>query len=303
MGDILEVDDLHVHYETRRAPVRAVDGVSFGLRAGERFGLAGESGSGKSTVAMAIMGLLRPPARIVAGRVQLGGKDLLGLSDEQLRQTRLADIALVPQGAMNSLNPVRRVRDHFRDSIRAHRAASDREVHERSVQLLRMVGLRERILGLYPHELSGGMKQRVCIALSISLTPRVIIADEPTSALDVVVQRQVMETLRTVQERLGAAVLLIGHDMGLLAQFVERLGVMYRGRLVEVGPVRDVFREPLHRYTRMLIRSLPTLDEKKLVRADAESRNGRAAIASGPPVPLAEARPGHWVAMEEGGDG
>lgn len=297
-GDILQIKDLRIHYELRREPIKAVDGITFGLRPGERFGLAGESGSGKSTVALGIMGLLRPPARIVGGSIELDGKNLLGLSEDQLRRTRLADIALVPQGAMNSLNPVRRVRDHFRDSIRAHRGAHEHEVHERSVELLRMVGLRESALRLYPHELSGGMKQRVCIALSISLTPRVIIADEPTSALDVVVQRQVMETLRAVQQRLGAAVLMIGHDMGLLAQFVERLGVMYRGRLVEVGAVRDVFREPLHAYTQMLIRSLPSLDEKNLARAAHDPKNGRGTLVSGPAVPMVEARPGHWVAPE-----
>ena len=219
--DVLRVNDLRVYYRTDRGPVKAVDGVSFSLRQGERFGLVGESGSGKSTTALAIMRLIQPPGRIEGGSIHLGERDLTRLSEEQFRQVRLADIALIPQGAMNSLNPVRRVRDHFFDSIRAHeRGTTDLAIRERINELLRMVGLREEAANLYPHELSGGMKQRVCIALSIALQPKVIIADEPTSALDVVVQRHVMQTLAAVQQRLEASVILVGHDMGLLAQFV-----------------------------------------------------------------------------------
>lgn len=265
--DVLRVEDLRVYYRTDRGPVKAVDGVSFSLRQGERFGLVGESGSGKSTTALAIMRLIQPPGRIESGSIRLGDRDLMRLSDDQFRNVRLADIALIPQGAMNSLNPVRRVRSHFFDSIRAHeRGMTDLAIRERIDELLRMVGLREEVANLYPHELSGGMKQRVCIALGISLQPQVIIADEPTSALDVVVQRQVMQTLGAVQQRLEASVILVGHDMGLLAQFVDRLGVMYAGKLVEIGPVKEVFREPLHPYTQLLIASLPSLAEKGVFR-------------------------------------
>jgi len=294
---LLRVENLEVHYTTPRGIIRAVDGVSFDLFQGDRFGLAGESGSGKSTAAQALMGLIRSPGHVAGGTVTLDGRPLLGLSDEQLRRVRLAQMAMVPQGAMNSLNPVRRVRDHFADSIRAHRPRVDgREIRERMQELLGMVGLRRSVGDLFPHELSGGMKQRVCIALAITLEPRVIIADEPTSALDVVMQRQVMQTLRTIQERLGASVLLIGHDMGLLAQFVDRLGIMFGGRLVEVGPVRDIFHHPVHPYTRMVIESLPTLKERDPSRA---ARASGARLRPSRTEVLQETAPGHWVAVEE----
>jgi peptide/nickel transport system ATP-binding protein len=296
--DVLQVRDLRIWYHTRTPPVRAVDGVSFTLRAGERFGLAGESGSGKSTIAMALMGLIRPPGRIESGRIELAGQDITALGDESMRRLRLAEIAIVPQGAMNSLNPVRRIRDHFRDNIRAHqRVSNGLDLRARTAELLRMVGLRPEVADRYPHELSGGMKQRVCIALAITLRPRVIIADEPTSALDVVVQRQVVQTLRTVQEELGAAVLLVGHDMGLLAQFVDRLGVMQAGRIVEVGPVRDVFAGPVHPYTQMLISSLPRLDEHDLPKSfvgPTPERPEHLRAGDGPGE-LQEVGPDHWV--------
>ncbi len=293
--DVLRVEDLSVHYQTPRRVVKAVNRVSFTLRPGERLGLAGESGSGKSTTALAIMRLIRPPGKIASGSILLGGRDLAKLSEEEMRRVRLADVALIPQGAMNSLNPVRRIRDHFADSIAAHdRSANDARIRERTKELLRMVELREEVAKLYPHELSGGMKQRVCIALGISLQPKVIIADEPTSALDVVVQRQVMQTLGTVQQQLGASVILVGHDMGLLAQFVDRLAVMYAGRFVEVAPIREIFRNARHPYTRGLIESLPTLGEKGIFRG----MSGRASAFPDPDaIPdLEEVAPDHWVA-------
>jgi peptide/nickel transport system ATP-binding protein len=261
--DVLQVADLRVWYHTPRGPVKAVDGVSFGLLPDERLGLVGESGSGKSTIALALMRLIRPPGEIHGGSVRLDGVDLLEVGEEQMRRLRLATIALVAQGAMNSLNPVVRVREQIVDAMHDHdERLSAREANARVVSLLEQVGLRPEVADRFPHELSGGMKQRVCIAIAICLRPKVILADEPTSALDVVVQRQVMETLRRVQEELGASVLLVGHDMGLMAQFVHRLGVMYAGRLVEVSPVREIFAEPLHPYTRLLIASLPSLEQK-----------------------------------------
>ena len=182
-----------------------------------------------------------------------------------MRRTRFADIALIPQGAMNSLNPMMLVGEQLRDTIRAHRFTDGRAAIESRIQdVLESVDLSTDVVHAYPHELSGGMKQRVCIAMGILLTPKVIIADEPTSALDVVVQRQVMETLGRVQKEIGAAVILVGHDMGLMAQFVNRIGVMYGGKLVEVGPVRDIFKDPLHPYTQLLIGSLPTLQSKEM---------------------------------------
>jgi oligopeptide/dipeptide ABC transporter ATP-binding protein len=263
MADILQVHDLQVYYDTPLGVVQAVNRVSFRLRAGERFGLAGESGSGKSTMVLALLRMIKPPGRIAAGEVWLEGVNLLTLAEEDLRQVRLAGIALIPQGSMNSLNPVLRIKEQIADVLRDHgMRLSRRQVAERVRDLLQWVGLRPEVASMFPHELSGGMKQRVCIAIAISLRPRVIIADEPTSALDVVVQKQVMETLARVQHDLGAAVILVGHDMGLMAQFVDRLGVMYAGKLVEVSPVRDIFTQPLHPYTRMLIASLPSLDQK-----------------------------------------
>jgi peptide/nickel transport system ATP-binding protein len=241
------------------------------------------------------MRLIRPPGKIATGSILLGGRDLAKLSEEEMRRVRLADVALIPQGAMNSLNPVRRIRDHFVDSIVAHdRSMNDSRIRERTKELLRMVELREEVAKLYPHELSGGMKQRVCIALGISLQPKVIIADEPTSALDVVVQRQVMQTLGTVQQQLGASVILVGHDMGLLAQFVDRLAVMYAGRFVEIAPIREIFRNAQHPYTRGLIESLPTLGEKGIFRG----MSGRASVFPDPDaIPdLEEFAPDHWVA-------
>ena len=261
--EILRIRDLRVHYEIRRGVIKAVDRFSLSLCAGERFGLVGESGSGKSTMVLALLRMIKPPGRIVGGEVTLDGIHVMALSEEAMRNIRLARMSLVPQGAMNALNPVMRVADQIMAAIKAHREEDSREEMEaRVVELLEWVGLKKSVASLYPHELSGGMKQRVCIAMAISLRPQLIIADEPTSALDVVVQRQIMHTLRAVQERLSASVLLVGHDMGLMAQFVDRIGVMYGGRLVEVGSVGDIFKKPLHPYTQLLISSIPSFERK-----------------------------------------
>src|SRR5579859_6540917 len=260
---ILEVLDLHVEFPTRQGSFAAVDGVSLQLGAGERLGLIGESGSGKSTLALALMRLIKPPGHITRGRILLDGVDMLGLSEHEMRQRRLADIALVTQGAMNSLNPVMRIRDQMIDAMQAHGQHLSRDQgHERLAELLRSVNLRPEVADLFPHQLSGGMKQRVCIATAISMRPRVVVADEPTSALDVVVQRRVVQTLRKLQKELGASVILVGHDMGLMAQFAQRVAVMRYGKLVEVGDVRDIFARPQHPYTRQLMDSLPTLHDR-----------------------------------------
>jgi peptide/nickel transport system ATP-binding protein len=262
-ADVLRVEGLSVRYHTPGGAVRAADGITFGLRPGERLGIAGESGSGKSTMALALLRLIKPPGRIEAGSVWLDGRDLMTLSGEEMRRLRLARIALVPQGSMNSLNPVLRIRDQIADALRDHGVeATERQLGDRLRDLLPRVGLDPEVAGMFPHQLSGGMKQRACIAIAVSLSPRVIVADEPTSALDVVVQRQVMDTLARAQTELGAAVILVGHDMGLMAQFVDRVGVMYAGKLVEVSPVRQIFTKPLHPYTQMLIASLPSLTRK-----------------------------------------
>ena len=259
-GEVLAVEDLRVEFSTSAGPVQAVAGVSFSLNPSERLGLVGESGSGKSTAILALLRMIRPPGRVTGGRVTLAGDDLFSLSGDRLRGVRFSQISLIPQGAMSSLNPVLKVRDQIEDLLQAHGVRlPDRPLKERIAGLLTRVGLAPEVAGFYPHELSGGMKQRVCIAMAIALRPRVIIADEPTSALDVVVQKQVLTTLGEVQKEIGAAVILIGHDMGLMAQFAHRIGVMYAGRLVEIGPVRGIFASPRHPYTKMLISSLPSL--------------------------------------------
>ena len=264
---VLQVRDLRVHYDTRQGAVQAVNGVSFDLHAGERLGLVGESGSGKSTAALALMRLIRPPGKIAGGQVLLDDLSLLELPEERMRQIRLAKIALVAQGAMNSLNPVTRVRRQIEDALRDHDVKlSPNERREWIGELLQRVGLPRTAADMYPHELSGGMKQRACIAIAICLRPKVIIADEPTSALDVVVQHQVMETLEKMRADLGASVILIGHDMGLMAQAVDRLGVMYAGDLIETGTIAELFSEPLHPYTRLLMASLPSLERKEAAR-------------------------------------
>jgi peptide/nickel transport system ATP-binding protein len=263
---VLRVEGLRVRYDHPLGEVRAVDDVSFSLRPHERFGLAGESGSGKSTMALAILRLIRPPGRIDGGDVWLDDTRLSSLSDEAMRKLRLAGIALVPQGSMNALNPVLRIRAQIADALADHATLlSHREIDAHVRDLLGHVGLPPGVADMYPHELSGGMKQRACIAIAICLHPKVIIADEPTSALDVVVQRQVMATLARVQQELGAAVVLVGHDMGLMAQFVDRLGVMYAGRLVEVAPIGEIITSPKHPYTQMLIASLPSLERKGMM--------------------------------------
>jgi peptide/nickel transport system ATP-binding protein len=212
---------------------------------------------------LALMRMIRPPGRIAAGRILLEGEDLLTADPRRIRQLRFARIALIPQGAMSSLNPVLRVRDQIGDVMVAHGV---RPRDDDMAALLARVGLEAGVARAFPHELSGGMKQRVCIAMAIALRPAVLIADEPTSALDVVVQKQVLRTLGEVQRAIGAAVILVGHDMGLMAQFTTRIGVMYAGRLVELGNVKDIFRQPLHPYTRLLTASLPSFTERRAFR-------------------------------------
>jgi len=311
--EVLQVHNLRVYYQTPLGPLKAVDGVTFNLKSGERFGLVGESGSGKSTLAFALMGLIKSPGYIKEGQILLDGVDLINLSEDEIRKVRLAQITLIPQGAMNSLNPVMRIKDQIIDGIEDHLNEMSRDVLEERVhELLKRVDLKPEVANMFPHELSGGMKQRVCLAIALSLNPRVIIADEPTSALDVVMQRQVMLTLKRVQENLGASVLLIGHDMGLMAQFATHIGVLYAGKLVEVGSVKEVFKEALHPYTQLLITSLPSLKK----RGEFKGIPGLPPSLVNPPsgclfhprcpqlmsccsvkVPcLKEVRPGRWVA-------
>ncbi len=260
---ILQVKDLRVYYHVEAGAVKAVDGVSFDLPPGVKMGLVGESGSGKSTMALALMRMIKPPARVEGGQMILDGVDLVTLSEEEMRQTRLSKIAMIPQGAMNSLNPVVRIEKQILDGLLDHGYRfSKEERREKVEQLLRSVDLDPKVAKMYPHELSGGMKQRVTVAMSIAMEPELVIADEPTSALDVVIQRRVIETINRIQEELGLSLILIGHDMGLMAQTVDRLAVMYAGKMMEIGEVRDIFRNPLHPYTQLLISSLPVLENR-----------------------------------------
>ena len=260
---VLDVNDLDVQYYTDAGIVYANNKVNLELKRGERLGLVGESGSGKSTLALSILGMIKPPGGIAGGEILLDGRDITQLNEEEMRQVRGHEISMIPQGAMNSLNPVMRIQDQIVDLMIDHELTlSKAEMEKIAGDALEAVELDRAVGRMYPHELSGGMKQRACIAIAIAMKPKVIIADEPTSALDVVTQRQVMQTIRRIQEEMGSAVILIGHDMGLMAQFVDRLAVMYAGSMMEVAHKEGAFRSPMHPYTQLLIESLPKLDTK-----------------------------------------
>lgn len=264
---VLDVKGLKVYYATPTGDVKAVDGVDFQIYQGEIVGLVGESGCGKTTTAMAILRLVQPPGRIVEGQINLAGKNVAELNERELREFRWSTMALIPQGAMNSLNPVMRIKDQIGDAIVAHEGRQNRsEMKERILNLFSMVGLPSRVYDMFPHELSGGMKQRVCIAMAIALNPPLIIADEPTSALDVVVQRVVAQNLLDIKERLGVSMIVIGHDMGLMAQLADRVAVMYAGHMVEIAPVEEIYADPKHPYTQLLIESIPSVKERKELR-------------------------------------
>ena len=264
---LLRVRNLSVGFVTETYRINAVRDVSFDVAAGEKLGVVGESGSGKTTTALALMGLIPKPGRVASGVARLGDIDLLRLTREGIRAERLETISYIPQGAMSSLNPVQRVRDSVLDGMEDHGVHVGRRERRAVVgEMMEKVGLARDTGSKYPHELSGGMKQRACIAIAIALEPKLLIADEPTSALDVITQRQVMQTLGRVQEELGSGLILIGHDMGLMAQFTDRLVVMREGRIVEDGSTRRVFKSPTSAYTRELITSVPALPMRRTVK-------------------------------------
>lgn len=266
---ILDIRDLRIHYETPKGDVVAVNGINFHVCKGEIVGLVGESGCGKTTAAMGVLQLVQPPGRIIEGEVLINGSNLLKINERQLRKRRWREFALIPQGAMSSLNPVMKVYKQIEDVIITHDGRQSREnLKQRIMETFSLVGLPSRVYNLYPHELSGGMKQRVCIAMAIVLHPALIIADEPTSALDVVVQRMVAQTLLEVKSRLGMSIIMIGHDMGLQAQTVDRMIIMYAGNIVEIAPVNEAFDMPLHPYTRLLIESIPSIRVRKPLKAN-----------------------------------
>lgn len=265
---VCRVLDLTVHYEIGPQPLVAANNVSFDLFQGETLGLVGESGCGKSTTAMAMLRLLHTPGRVTRGSVLINDVDVMRLTPAALRAFRWRHLALIPQGAMNALNPVMRVEKQITDAIMAHGAIAfgRRHLRERVIELFNLVGLPPAVARLYPHELSGGMKQRVCIAMAVALNPTVVIADEPTSALDVVVQRLVAQNLLHIKRTLGNSMILIGHDMGLMAHLTDRIAVMYAGRVVEIAPTLSLFKSPLHPYTQQLIESVPSIKIKKPLR-------------------------------------
>ncbi len=266
MSDGLSVRDLTVSYNSDDGAVRAVDGISFDIPAGKRLGIVGESGSGKTTTALALIQMLQPPGRCDGGSATIGGLDLLTISPKAMRGHRLRTISYIPQGAMNSLNPVQTIGRQIQNVLVDHEVGLDqRAMDAAAAAALAGVDLDSRVTELYPHELSGGMKQRVCIAMGMLLRPKVIVADEPTSALDVVTQRHVMETLGRQQAETGASLILIGHDIGLMAQFVDRLAVMYAGRLFEIGSIRDVLTGSRNPYTRALVESVPKLRNRGVI--------------------------------------
>jgi ABC-type glutathione transport system ATPase component len=269
---VLTLKDVSIEFPTPQGVVQAVKALSLDIHKGRRVGFIGESGSGKTTTALAVMQMLAEPGRVSGGTIDLGGTDILALSEEEMRRARLSRVAYIPQGAMNSLNPVMRVEPQMWDGIIAHEGKTNRtELKRRSDAALVSVGLPVHTADLYPHELSGGMKQRVCIAMGIILNPELIIADEPTSALDVVTQRQVMQTLKAIQTEIGSGLMLIGHDMGLMAQTVDELAVLKDGELVEHGSVQQILQAPKHPYTRDLISSVPLVGGESFLNPDARA--------------------------------
>ena len=261
-GPLLEVRDLRVEFPTRRGPLRALDGVTFDIAAGEILGLVGESGAGKSLTGAAIIGLIEPPGRLAGGQVLLEGQRIDDLPRDAMRLVRGRRIGAVFQDPLTSLNPLHTIGHQLVETLRTHLPLSPAQARERAIELLRQAGLpaAEARLAQYPHEFSGGMRQCVVIALALAGEPRLVIADEPTTALDVAVQAQIVRLLRGVTQAHGASVLLITHDMGVIAETCDRVAVMYAGRIVEIGPVDEVIRRPAHPYTAGLMASVPTLD-------------------------------------------
>jgi oligopeptide/dipeptide ABC transporter ATP-binding protein len=270
MPHLLEVKDLRTHFQTRAGLVRAVDGVSFYLDRGELLGLVGESGCGKSMTALSVMRLIAPPGKIVSGEVLFDGTDLLRLSDAEMRQMRGDDIAMIFQDPMTSLNPVYTVGEQIAEALRLHRKMSRKEARQATIEAMREVAIPDpaRRINDYPHQLSGGMRQRVMIAMALACNPKLLIADEPTTALDVTIQAQILELLDKLRKQRDLAVLLITHDLGVVAEVADRVAVMYTGRIVEESPVEELFARPKHPYTEGLLRSVPKLTTEEVVKKE-----------------------------------
>jgi oligopeptide/dipeptide ABC transporter ATP-binding protein len=319
---LLEIDNLQTHFFTQAGVVRAVDGVSYSVRSGETLGVVGESGCGKSVTALSILRLVAsPPGRIVGGSIRFAGMNLLELTEHEMEDIRGNDISMIFQEPMTSLNPLMTIGRQVGEAIALHRGLSRREAWDEAVEMLRRVHIPEpeRRVHAYPHQLSGGMRQRAMIAMALSCNPKLLIADEPTTALDVTIQAQILDLMRELQDTTGAAIILITHDMGVVAENADRVVVMYAGRKVEEASADDLFERPGHPYTKGLLGSLPNLE----VAAQIDTRRARLNEIKGmvPSLanllqgctfaprcgfateecraaypPLAEHRPGHWVA-------
>ena len=271
MPPLLEVRDLHTEFRTGAGTVPAVDGISYTVERGETVAIVGESGSGKTAGALSILRLIPdPPGRVTGGEILFDGRDLLRLSGEDIRQVRGADIGMIFQEPMTSLNPVLTIGRQITETIEQHRGTDRPTAQKRAVELLAMVGIADpaRRLKQYPHQLSGGMRQRIMIAIALACDPKLIIADEPTTALDVTIQAQILELMKELTRRLHVALIIITHNLGVVARYANRVNVMYAGRIVESGPAADIYHEPRHPYTMALLRSVPRLDRPRQARLD-----------------------------------
>jgi peptide/nickel transport system ATP-binding protein len=313
--DILVVDNLNMHYETLEGNVMAVNNVTFSVKEGESFGLVGESGCGKSSVASTLLQLQSDNAVISSGSIKLDNQELVGMSESDLRKVRWNDISIVFQGAMNAWNPVIKIGEQIREAIREHHPSNTKKENTKKIsELFKIVGLDDSIMDRYPHELSGGMKQRAVIALALSCDPKIVIADEPTTALDVVIQDQILKEIKKVQELLGLSLIYISHDIAVIAEMTDNMAVMYAGSIVEKGPTSSIFSNPRHAYTRLLLESTPSVvgEKKKLRALDGEPPsliNGLEGCAFSPRCPdpsedcskgnlnmkLIEVEDGHWA--------
>ncbi len=308
---LLDIRNLYVEYLTPSGPAQAVNNVSFSINYGEVFGLAGESGCGKSTIAHSILRILRPPAVITGGHIIYKGVDLLDL--DEMEDIRWAEISMVFQSAMNSLNPVIKIVDQITDVIVKHQKVTQKQARERAVELMEIVNIDKRRLDSYPHQLSGGMRQRAVIAIALALKPALMIMDEPTTALDVVVQKDILQQIEQLKTQLGFSILFITHDLSLMVEFSDRIAIMYAGDLVEMAPAKEILNRPLHPYTQGLLTSFPAItgEKKKLTGIPGTPPNlihpptgckfhPRCPYYDGNQSTVApllkEVRPGHWVA-------
>jgi oligopeptide/dipeptide ABC transporter ATP-binding protein len=268
---LLEIDDLQTYFFSTAGIVKAVDGISYDVNEGETIAIVGESGCGKSVSALSILRLIAdPPGRIVGGSIRFGGRDLLELSDEQIREVRGKEIAMVFQEPMTSLNPVLTIGRQLTETLEQHLDLTHEQAVARAIELLSIVGISDpkRRLKQYPHHFSGGMRQRVMIAIALCCEPKLIIADEPTTALDVTIQAQILELMKDLTRRLGVALIVITHNLGIVARYADRVNVMYAGRIIESGSARDIYHRPHHPYTLALLRSVPRIDQPRRARLD-----------------------------------